>query len=227
MLIKHISKGEWQLIQITPNEKSALYYRANTRKKLDSYKSWYSKNRTKRIDYNKVWKSKNPDKVKAAAKRTREKHKTKCNQRSRDWRAKNPERNKIGLNRWYHKNPEKRAEYQSRPHVKIIRISRSRINTILKQLKIDKTTRTHEIIGGCTGEFFKNYIEAQFTPEMTWCNHGTYWELDHTIPIMSFDVKIESELLKAFHYSNCKPMKKFDNRSKGDKIPPAHQPLLI
>lgn len=207
--------------------KSAIYYKNNTAKKLDGYRKWFLNNREKRRDYGKAWRGKNPDKAKATAFRARSKNRALCAQRSRDWRAKNPERNKKMMAEWYKNNPEKRAEYKSLPHVKIIRICRSRISTIFRQIKLKKIDSTHEIIGGCSGQFFKEYIEAQFQPEMNWENHGSYWELDHTIPIMSFDVKIKSEMLKAFHYSNCKPLKKFDNRSKGDKMPEPHQALLI
>lgn len=207
--------------------KSAIYYKNNTAKKLAGYRGWYLKNREKRLKDISGWKLNNPEKVKSAAARSRFKNRAVCALRARDWRAKNPERNKKMMANWYKNNPEKRAEYKSLPHVKIIRICRGRINTILRQLKIKKLNPTHEIIGGCSGQFFKEYIEAQFKPEMNWENHGSYWELDHTIPIMSFDVKIKSEMLKAFHYSNCKPLKKFDNRSKGDKMPEPHQALLI
>jgi hypothetical protein len=200
-------------------KKSAIYYKNNTAKKLAGSAKWASENREHRLKYNKDWRDKNPEKAKAIALRARSKTRSLCAQRSREWRAKYPERNKQMMRDWWENNPEKRAEYQSRPHVKIIRIARSRINTILRQLKLRKLQNTHDIIGGVTGQFFKQYVEAQFTPEMTWENHGSYWELDHTIPIMSFDVSIESEMLKAFHYSNCKPLKKFDNRSKGDKMP--------
>lgn len=210
-------------------KKSTLYREKNPIKHLEAYRKWYRKgtNKEKRLADLKIWKAKNPDKVRATQIKSRQRNRAIAAKRSSDWRAKNPERNKQMLRDWWQNNPEKRAEYQSRPHVKIIRIARSRINTILKQLKIKKLKNTHAIIGGCTGEFFMQFIESQFTPEMNWGNHGSYWELDHTIPIVSFDVSIESELLKAFHYSNCKPLKKFDNRSKGNKMPKPNQALMI
>ena len=54
---------------------------------------------------------------------------------------------------------------------------------------------------------------------MNWENHGT-WEIDHIIPVLykqdDIDPSIE-EVGRRLHYTNCQPMWKEENRSKGNR----------
>ena len=51
---------------------------------------------------------------------------------------------------------------------------------------------------GCTKEFLKNWIQFQLYGDMTVENYGKIWQLDHTIPISSFDLSNENEKRKCF-----------------------------
>ena len=44
---------------------------------------------------------------------------------------------------------------------------------------------------------------------MNWDNYGTYWEIDHSIPLSKGG---------SFHYTNTSPMAISENRSKGSKL---------
>jgi hypothetical protein len=70
---------------------------------------------------------------------------------------------------------------------------------------------------GCSIEEFKIYLELQFTPEMTWDNYGKYWEIDHIIPISSFNLSIQEEIYKCWNYINLQPLTKNENRKKSNK----------
>ncbi len=70
---------------------------------------------------------------------------------------------------------------------------------------------------GCSIQFFKNYIESKFKTGMNWNNYGK-WQLDHIIPLSSFDLSNRSEFLKAVHYSNFQPLWAYENNKKGCKI---------
>jgi len=85
---------------------------------------------------------------------------------------------------------------------------------LLKKNKISKTT---ELLG-CSLEYFKNYLESQFTPEMNWDNYASYWEVDHIIPCSSFNLTNIDQQKQCFHYTNTQPLSKKENRTKSNKI---------
>lgn len=78
-----------------------------------------------------------------------------------------------------------------------------------------KRNKTESLIG-CTIKQFREHIESNFLPGMTWDN-ATLWHLDHKVPCAAFDLRNESEQRKAFHFMNVQPLWKADNLSKSDK----------
>ncbi|MCI4437669.1 MAG: hypothetical protein JHC33_12755, partial [Ignisphaera sp.] len=81
----------------------------------------------------------------------------------------------------------------------------SRIRTALKRNIALKNTKSIKLLG-CDVSFLKLYIESKFLPTMTWENYGKYWHIDHIIPCASFDLSIEEEQKKCFHYTNLQPL---------------------
>lgn len=90
------------------------------------------------------------------------------------------------------------------PKFKLQQSIKALVNFHLKE----KTKRTNEYLG-CSYEEYSLYLEKQFTKEMNWDNYGTYWEIDHTIPLSKGG---------SFHYTNTTPMIISENRSKGNRI---------
>lgn len=74
-----------------------------------------------------------------------------------------------------------------------------------------KNSFTYQILG-CDYDFFKEYIEAQFTKDMTWDNI----HLDHIKPLNSATT-IE-EVYQISHYTNFQPLLAKDNIIKQDKL---------
>lgn len=69
---------------------------------------------------------------------------------------------------------------------------------------------------GCSIDFLKSHLEAQFTENMSWANYGPKgWHIDHIRPLCSFDLSKPEELKVACHYTNLKPLWWLDNLSKG------------
>lgn len=66
----------------------------------------------------------------------------------------------------------------------------------------------------------KLHLEKQFTPEMTWENHGTYWEIDHKHPISRFNFKSpdDEDFKKCWALTNLQPLARSENRRKRDRI---------
>ena len=74
----------------------------------------------------------------------------------------------------------------------------------------------NDIVGIDISELIK-YLESKFTPEMNWNNHGTYWHIDHIIPLSS--AKTVFEVYALCHYSNLQPLEAIENLKKGKKLP--------
>lgn len=96
------------------------------------------------------------------------------------------------------------------------KLLRSRIYRVLKG-KL-KSAPTLELLG-CTLPEFRAHMEAQFTPEMTWANHGTYWHIDHRMPCAVHDLSREFDQRWCFHFTNLQPLEARANISKGKKLP--------
>jgi hypothetical protein len=110
-----------------------------------------------------------------------------------------------------------RNRYNTDIPFKIKKVTSARISEALKTYQTLKRDRTIEYLG-CNMEEYTQYIENKFTPGMDWNNHGTYWEIDHILPIDSFDLNIEENLYKCFHYLNTQPLEKTKNREKSNKV---------
>lgn len=112
------------------------------------------------------------------------------------------------------------------PSRKLVENLRTRIYMMVRRNSPSMRYRTYEILG-CTPDFFRQFLEHQFTPEMTWENYGSYWEIDHVMPLSRFDLEDADQVKLAFHYSNCRPLRGTLNAAKNDSCPGPHQPLLV
>ena len=57
-------------------------------------------------------------------------------------------------------------------------------------------------------------LESLFDDEMNWDNYGKYWEIDHIIPLFTFDFSNPINISKAFNYTNTRPLSIEKNRSR-------------
>ena len=60
----------------------------------------------------------------------------------------------------------------------------------------------------CTITQFKAHIESQFSNGMSWANYGKSgtWEFDHIKSLTSFNLEDPTQLAKAAHFSNVRPL---------------------
>jgi len=90
------------------------------------------------------------------------------------------------------------------------------IRNSLKCKGLSKSKNSIEILG-CSIEFFKAYIEERFIDDMSWDNYGTYWDIDHKIPLST--AVTEEQVLELNHYTNLQPLDSHINRNvKRDKV---------
>jgi hypothetical protein len=93
----------------------------------------------------------------------------------------------------------------------------NRIRIAIKKGKGFKDNSTTDLLG-CSVDDVRLHLESHFTDGMTWENHGVHgWHIDHIKPCASFDLTLDSEQKKCFHYSNLQPLWAEDNLRKSDK----------
>lgn len=97
------------------------------------------------------------------------------------------------------------------------------------KLSLAIRTRTLDVIKGkgysdkavtlldCSIQDLTLWLSYQFTDDMTMENHGTVWHVDHVIPCSKFNLALQHEREKCFHWSNLQPLKIEHNLQKGNK----------
>lgn len=124
---------------------------------------------------------------------------------------------------------ESRSKYIARryatdPDFKIKKLLRNRLWDALKASGAKKSKSALKLVG-CTIPFLKDYLAEKFDSKMSWDNYGD-WHIDHIIPCNQFDLKLEQEQQRCFHYTNLQPLWAAENFSKGAKFE-SGQPQLI
>lgn len=154
----------------------------------------------------------NKDKIKEYSKQYYQNpHNRQCKlQYSRDYNKdkNNNEKRRKRIKEWFINNPDYMknymvSRYNNDIQFKIKNNLRSRFYHIIKdKIKYKSVLK----LLGCSIDDFKQHLESQFLPEMTWDNHGEIWEIDHIKPCASFDLTKLEEQEKCFHYSNLQPL---------------------
>ena len=67
---------------------------------------------------------------------------------------------------------------------------------------------------GCNIQYLREWFEYNFTSEMNWDNYGSYWSIDHIIPVCKFELTDENEKLKCCNWTNLMPVTVKYNSSK-------------
>jgi len=133
------------------------------------------------------------------------------NNKTKDWYKQQYPRNKDYKINW------ENIKYSTDINHKLKSNLRCRMNSMLTKKNIHRDNSSLKYLG-CSIEYYRSYIEQQFSEGMTWENHGNIWEIDHIIPLSKFDLSLEENIFKAFHYINTQPLYKSDNRSKKNNI---------
>lgn len=119
------------------------------------------------------------------------------------------------------KRIKKKQKYDNDLIFKTKEILRARLNRAIKN-KQKSGSAVDDL--GCSIENFISHIESQFEPWMTWENRGRYnkniktWQIDHIIPLDSFNLEVKEDFLKANNYTNLRPLCARENRYKSNKV---------
>ena len=102
-----------------------------------------------------------------------------------------------------------RNKYRTNTHYQAEKKIKSKFIQALK--RGSKKTSMNDLLG-CTIVELKRHIEKQFLSEMTWDNHGVVWEIDHIEGLANFDSRVDSDLRRAWHFTNLRPLYRMDHR---------------
>ena len=100
---------------------------------------------------------------------------------------------------------------------KLAHIIRVRTNKAFKSQNVRKANKTFDLLG-CSHSFFKSWIIHHLYGDMYLDNYGSVWQIDHCLPITSFNLIDENDMKKCFKCINLRPMCSKENNSKNDKI---------
>jgi hypothetical protein len=144
------------------------------------------------------------------------------------------EKNKEKRRQYYNKNKTKlmastmkwqKEKYKSDPTYRLnIRIR----NSIGKHLRGEKCGRHWEDLVGWTINDLQKHITKQLRDGMTWDNYGSYWHIDHKVPVAAHNFKTEKDIdfKKCWSLKNLQPLEAKENLSKNDKLERAFQPSM-
>ena len=71
---------------------------------------------------------------------------------------------------------------------------------------------------GCSIPFYRKYLESNFDDKMTWKNFGTYWSIDHVIPLNEFDLTRSKDMELCLSWYNTEPLQNQLNKDKHTNI---------
>ena len=218
-------RARWQRIYRSRNREAYNAYCqsrrvANPDAVLAASLNYYRKNKEALNKKSRAYHIKNSGRVSAYMKKYRSENRDKLRKLNKDWHSRNKdsqrEKQRVYLNN----------RLKTDPTFRLVFYMRSRMRQALKAKGVKHLCKKIEMLG-CDAPFFRSFLESQFTPMMTWKNYGSYWHVDHIIPLASFDLSDSENQKRAFHYSNCRPLEGSENLLKSDSLPDPHQALLI
>lgn len=88
------------------------------------------------------------------------------------------------------------------------------LNRLLRFLIKGQNSPTIEQLIGCSKDNLVKYFQELFSPEMNWENHGKVWHIDHEVPCSLFNLDVDGELRRCYHFTNLQPLLKTENLKK-------------
>lgn len=150
---------------------------------------------------------------------------------SETWWRRNPEAHRARVNAWRANNLEYRKALDREAQERRRSTPWGRINNNLVPILHWAVRRAHK--GTQAGEKYiqalgytwaelRAHLEAQFRPGMTFGNWGEIWELDHIVPLSTFQyTSLDDPLFReAWALSNLRPLLTAENATKGARRPP-------
>lgn len=157
----------------------------------------------------------------------------KKNEETKEWQRQNADKVNTKNAQWRSNNPEKSKAYNKKAKEKILSTPKGKLDAAIShsvRQSISSGTkrgrRTFDLLGYTLEDLVKR-IESQFSPGMSWANHGE-WHIDHKIPLSAHNYQTPDDIdfKKAWALSNLQPLWARDNLSKGPRLNAPFQPSL-
>jgi len=117
--------------------------------------------------------------------------------------------NKEGYNTYM------RNYFRNNPHIRVINSLRARLCSLVHDCYVSETLNDNL---GCPDEFFRSWLEFQFDDEMNWDNYGTYWHIDHVLPVSMFNHDNIEAVKKCWNWVNLRPLEAKENSKKSNSV---------
>ena len=167
-------------------------------------KDYYENKKEEISDKRKKRREKKSKEVREYFRNYHNKNKNKIHVLQKNYRDNNLDKERIRKLKYYENNPE----------MKFAKMCRNRIASIFK------TGQGYEQLLDCDATFLQEWIEfgIDYHNDMTKENYGSYWHLDHVIPISLWDLTNKEQKNKCFHWTNLMPLQASQNIQKGNSI---------
>jgi hypothetical protein len=189
--------------------KDGLHYQCKTCRK-----EYNIKNRERKRLYNQAYFEKNKLDLLVKNKKYREENAEKIRIQKKGYRERMVQHIKMQNKKYL---PIKKLKIKERrkndKNFQISEILRSKVNKMLK----GRNTTYINIIG-CDIVTLKSWLEFRFDNTMSWENLGSYWQIDHILPINQFNFSRELDQKVCFNWTNLQPLLSSENRKKSDKL---------
>ena len=199
------------------------------------------------------WRKRNPEQVKSTMKKWEDINRKRRNlqkmeeynqnkdERKQYYKQKNSEyyqnnKEKINENacKWRQNNLDKSRATMRKAMAKIRSTPCGKLNSSMRRgmnfsLKGQKGGKKWLTLVDFTVQELKAHLEKQFTGDMTWENQGSYWHVDHKIPIavFNFETPEDIDFKRCWALKNLQPLEAIENIKKSAKIGKTFQPSLL
>jgi len=148
--------------------------------------------------------------------------------RQRKYREENKDKILVRQRKYYEENKDeilvrqrKRYErkYKTSPAYRLNCSMRSNMYQSLKKGGGKRNNHWEDLVP-YTLEELQRHLESKFDSYMTWENYGSYWHVDHIIPLASFTFESadDPQFQLAWALSNLQPLESSENIGKGDRF---------
>jgi len=123
---------------------------------------------------------------------------------------------RVYSTKWAREHPEVRKKWLSKPANKLA--SNMRISLRKGLIGFIKTNHTFDLIGKNPQDLMAYFMLIKKDPKIVPENYGSYWHVDHIVPLSWFDHSDPQQVECCWHWSNLQPLEGKANSSKGNKV---------